>query len=195
MIVPILGILFSVLTGVPGIILIINACRKFRKAEKLNQLVDYLIKDFGSSSYEDLAEEASKANLIGLVVGIVLGGGVSALSYELAMLIAKASTGIKISELNGVANKNATLAYFGGGSLSTGGLGMQGGRWVLAGIVLGPALLTIGYIENRTAKKALNRAEARKLKIDAMRYNKPIESTEEKKKDILGVAHVVQAKE
>ena len=45
-----------------------------------------------------------------------------------------ASTGTSIASLSGAAATNATLAFFGGGSLAAGGLGMAGGTAVLGGL-------------------------------------------------------------
>lgn len=82
-----------------------------------------------------------------------------------AQALAFASTGTAISALSGSAATNATLAFFGGGSLAAGGLGMAGGTAVLGGLVAGPALLVMGLVAGKAAKKGLekaytNRAEA-----------------------------------
>ena len=62
-----------------------------------------------------------------------------------ASTFAAASTGTAIATLSGAAATNATLAFFGGGSLAAGGLGMAGGTAVLGGLVAGPALCVIDY--------------------------------------------------
>lgn len=99
----------------------------------------------------------------------VLGGGLAALSggalagvasYGGAMMFATASTGTAIGSLTGVAATNATLAWFGGGSLAAGGLGMSGGMLVLGGIVTGPILLIGGMILGAKAKEKLAKAES-----------------------------------
>ena len=73
------------------------------------------------------------------------GGALTALgAYSAAATFATASTGTAISTLSGAAASNATLAFFGGGSLATGGLGMAGGTAVLGGLVAGTALLVMG---------------------------------------------------
>ena len=76
-----------------------------------------------------------------------------------------AVAGTAIATLSGAAATNATLAFFGGGSLAAGGLGMAGGTAVLGGLVAGPALMVMGLVAGHTAKKGLdkaytNRAEA-----------------------------------
>jgi hypothetical protein len=77
--------------------------------------------------------------------GGVMATGAGALAgmaaYGGTMMLASASTGTAITALSGVAATNATLAWLGGGSLATGGMGMAGGMVVLGGICLAPALL------------------------------------------------------
>ncbi|EGR2698029.1 hypothetical protein DUG79_12095 [Vibrio parahaemolyticus] len=70
--------------------------------------------------------------------GGLVGGSAALGAWGLVSLIGSASTGTAISSLSGVAATNATLAWFGGGSLATGGAGMAGGFWVLGGIVAAP---------------------------------------------------------
>ncbi|EKA7364690.1 hypothetical protein OL295_003117 [Vibrio parahaemolyticus] len=75
----------------------------------------------------------------GSLAGVAAGGG----AYIGVGSLATASTGTAISGLSGAAATNATLAWLGGGSLASGGLGMAGGTLVLGGLVAGP-LLAIG---------------------------------------------------
>lgn len=93
----------------------------------------------------------------------VLGGGAASVAsaalagfgaYGGVGLLASASTGTAISSLSGVAATNATLAWLGGGSLATGGLGMAGGTAILGGIVAAPVLAVGGFVASKTAKKA-----------------------------------------
>lgn len=79
-------------------------------------------------------------------------------SYGGAMMLASASTGTAISALSGAAATKATLAWFGGGSVAAGGLGITGGMVVLGGIALAPALLVGGILLN--AKAGANYANA-----------------------------------
>ena len=99
----------------------------------------------------------------------VVGGGITAIgsgalvgmaSYGGAMMFASASTGTAISSLAGVAATNATLAWFGGGSLAAGGLGMAGGMAVLGGIVAGPVLAIAGGVMAARARKKLATARS-----------------------------------
>ncbi len=109
------------------------------------------------------------ASVAGGAAAGVAGGAATAFgAYGAAQLLATASTGTAISTLSGAAATNATLAFFGGGSLAAGGMGMAGGAMVLGGIVAGPALLVMGLIVGGKAEKKLedalaNEAEAKKI--------------------------------
>ncbi|MEH1891848.1 MAG: hypothetical protein V7K92_21150 [Nostoc sp.] len=112
---------------------------------------------------------------------VVLGGasavGAGALagiaSYGGAMMFASASTGTAISTLAGAAATNATLAWFGGGSLVAGGWGMAGGMFVLGGIVAGPIFAVGGML--MAAKATENLAKARSYKAEADKVAKEME--------------------
>ena len=97
----------------------------------------------------------------------VTGGALAAFgAYSAATTFATASTGTAIATLSGAAASNATLAFFGGGSLAAGGLGMAGGTAVLGGLVAGPALLVMGIITSAKAGKNLQEAYANKAKAE-----------------------------
>jgi len=81
-------------------------------------------------------------------------------SYGAVGALATASTGAAISGLSGVAAANATLAWFGGGALSAGGLGMAGGARILGSIVTGPVLAIGGMVMSVKSKEALAKAKA-----------------------------------
>lgn len=96
----------------------------------------------------------------GMTAGMA-GGALTAFgAYNAAMTFGAASTGTAISALSGAAATNATLAFFGGGSLAAGGLGMAGGAMVLGGLVAGPALLVMGLITGKKAEEKLEVAKA-----------------------------------
>lgn len=109
------------------------------------------------------------AAVAGGVTAGVAGGALTAFgAYNAAMAFGAASTGTAISTLSGAAATNATLAFFGGGSLAAGGMGMAGGVMVLGGLVAGPALLVMGLITGKKADEKLevalaNKAEAEKI--------------------------------
>lgn len=118
--------------------------------------------------FEELAEmtKFSSSLVQGSVAGVT-GGALAAFgAYSAAASFATASTGTAIASLSGAAASNATLAFFGGGSLAAGGLGMAGGAAVLGGLVAGPALLVMGIITSAKAGKGLQDAYANVAKAE-----------------------------
>jgi len=102
-------------------------------------------------------------SLAGGAVAGTAGGALAAFgAYGVAQALACASTGTAIASLSGAAATNATLAFFGGGSLAAGGLGMAGGTAVLGGLVAGPALMVMGFVAGHAAKKDLEKAYTNK---------------------------------
>ena len=102
-------------------------------------------------------------SLAGGAVAGTAGGALAAFgAYGAAQALACASTGTAIASLSGAAATNATLAFFGGGSLAAGGLGMAGGTAVLGGLVAGPALMVMGFVAGHAAKKDLEKAYTNK---------------------------------
>ena len=91
-----------------------------------------------------------------------LGAGAATVALALGgvTLFGTASTGIGIGILGGQAFINALLAWFGGGAIAAGGLGMAAGAAVLSGLFIGPAILIGGWLLSSKAEDALN--EARK---------------------------------
>lgn len=96
-----------------------------------------------------------------------VGGALTAIgAYSAATTFASASTGTAISALSGAAAHNATLAFFGGGSLASGGFGMAGGMMVLGGLVAGPALMVMGMITGAKSQEKLENALSNKAQAD-----------------------------
>ena len=137
----------------------------FRETEGLDELKNLQIdrKDF--QELKELGNFA--AEVAGGVTAGVAGGALTALgAYSAAGSLALASTGTAISTLTGAAATNATLAFFGGGSLAAGGLGMAGGMAVLGGLVAGPALAVMGLITGAKAKEKVQKAESNKAQAE-----------------------------
>ena len=101
----------------------------------------------------------------GTMGGAVAGGAVAFGAYSAAGAFAAASTGTAIAGLSGAAATNATLAFFGGGALAAGGLGMAGGLAVLGGVVAGPALLVLGAVMGARASANLDNAYSNLAKV------------------------------
>ena len=132
------------------------------------------ISQLGANAFSR-AELAQMKELSGLAAEVTGGGAVAAgtgalvgmASYGGAAMLATASTGTAISSLSGVAATNATLAWFGGGSIAAGGMGIAGGMAVLGGFVAAPVLAVGGMVlaakarENLAAARS-NRAQAEK---------------------------------
>lgn len=118
--------------------------------------------------FDELKEmESFASSFAGGTVAGAAGGAFAAFgAYSAATTFATASTGTAIASLSGAAATNATLAFFGGGSLAAGGLGMAGGTAVLGGLVAGPALLVMGMVTGAKASKNLDNAYANKAKAD-----------------------------
>ena len=94
----------------------------------------------------------------GLASGAMAGAITAFGAYGTAGALATASTGTAIASLSGAAATNATLAFFGGGSLAAGGLGVAGGTAVLGGLVAGPALAVLGVVVGAKASANLDKA-------------------------------------
>ena len=120
---------------------------------------------------ESMAELKEMQNFAATLAGGgalgLAGGALTAFgAYNAAMAFGAASTGTAISALSGAAATNATLAFFGGGSLAAGGAGMAGGMMVLGGLVAGPALLAMGLITGKQSDKKLDNAKANQAEAE-----------------------------
>lgn len=133
-----------------------------------HNLGDLKIEPFDSAAFDEMKSEISMVEASGLGLGSGSAGGALAAfgAYNGAMMLASASTGTAISSLGGAAATNATLAWFGGGSLASGGLGMAGGTMVLGGLVAGPALAIFGGVMGAKAEEKLSNAKSNKEEAD-----------------------------
>lgn len=118
--------------------------------------------------FEELKELGNFAiQVAGGVTAGAAGGALTAIgAYGAAQTFAAASTGTAIASLSGAAATNATLAFFGGGSLAAGGLGMAGGMMVLGGLVAGPAPLVMGLITGAKSQEKLDQALINKAQAE-----------------------------
>lgn len=125
----------------------------------LNELQKLVLDEKSFSDLKDLQSVATSL-VGGLATGAMAGAMTAFGAYGAAGALASASTGTAIASLSGAAATNATLAFFGGGSLAAGGLGMAGGTMVLGGLVAGPALAVLGFVAGAKASKNLSEANA-----------------------------------
>lgn len=100
-------------------------------------------------------------------IGVAISGLSVGATWSTVGLLATASTGTAISTLSGAAATNATLAWFGGGSLATGGLGMAGGTVVLGGLVAVPAIIIMGLIQYKGCLTKVKEIQEKKLEAIA----------------------------
>ena len=122
-------------------------------------------------SFDELKQLQSMASsMVGGLASGTMAGAITAFgAYGAAGALATASTGTAIASLSGAAATNATLAFFGGGSLAAGGLGIAGGTAILGGLVAAPALAVLGVVVGAKAsenkdKAYSNLAKAREFK-------------------------------
>ena len=85
----------------------------------------------GGTDTEDTSFSSAGVG-IGLSLGAAIGSPVAA--WMMVGALGTASTGTAISSLSGAASTTATLAWFGGGSVASGGLGMAAAPFALGGI-------------------------------------------------------------
>ncbi|SKC04686.1 hypothetical protein SAMN06296386_11577 [Lachnospiraceae bacterium] len=124
-----------------------------------NETPNELMVNMQNATYN--ANEIIKAGALsvgtGAIVGIATYGGVA--------MFANASTGTAIAALKGIAKKNATLAWLGGGSIASGGAGIAGGTVVLGGVVVGAIAVAGGLIAGAQGNAKL--AEAKRVHAEA----------------------------
>ena len=95
------------------------------------------------------------------------GVGAAAGAYAAAGAFGTASTGAAISGLAGIAARNATLAWLGGGSLASGGGGIAAGTASLAGIALAPLAIIPPIVAWTKAIRQSNKIDEEIAKMDA----------------------------
>lgn len=97
--------------------------------------------------------------------GVSAGVGTALGAWALVSTVGTASTGTAIAGLSGVAATNATLAWFGGGSIIAGGGGIAAGTAVIGGIIAIPAIALMGVFNHLQANKQINQIESEMRKI------------------------------
>lgn len=127
------------------------------ESKGLNELQKMVLDQKNFSELKELQSIATSM-VGGLASGMMAGALTAFGAYGAAGALATASTGTAIASLSGAAATNATLAFFGGGSLAAGGLGMAGGTAVLGGLVAGPALAVLGVVVGAKASANLDKA-------------------------------------
>lgn len=101
------------------------------------------------------------------IKGTSAGAALALGSMGLVSTFGAASTGTSIATLSGVAAKNATIAWFGGGALSAGGAGMAGGAIALGGIALAPLAVFGAFKYSKHAEKQMSEAIEFSDKVEA----------------------------
>lgn len=127
------------------------------ESKGLNELQKMVLDEKSFTELKELQTIAT--SVAGGVASGAMAGAITAFgAYSAAGVLATASTGTAIASLSGAAATNATLAFFGGGSLATGGLGIAGGSAILGGLVAGPALAVLGVVVGAKASANLDKA-------------------------------------
>ena len=117
-------------------------------------------------------------SLGGTAGSVSAGAGVGALTamgaYGLVGTFGTASTGAAIGGLSGAAASSATLAWFGGGAVAAGGLGIAAGTAVLGGIVAVPAVVAFGLFKKHEADKFEKEVDRKiqKLKLEEAKIDR-----------------------
>lgn len=142
-------------------------------SQGLNELQKIVLDKKTFTELKDLQSIAT--SMAGGLASGALAGAITAFgAYGAAGALATASTGTAIASLSGAAATNATLAFFGGGSLAAGGLGMAGGAAVLGGLVAGPALAVLGFVVG--AKASSNKDKAYSNLAKAREYSEEMDA-------------------
>jgi hypothetical protein len=130
---------------------------------------DLAVSDFDDNALAEMKKEVSMLNSSAMGIGSGAAGGAMAAfgAYSGTMMLASAGTGTAIGTLGGAAATNATLAWLGGGTLASGGMGMAGGVAVLGALAAGPALLIFGSVLGAKADQKLNDARANREQAEA----------------------------
>jgi hypothetical protein len=138
----------------------VDFLRRFEKevTESEKVLVDGMDSTPGTVALGKSHNQEAITWMRGIVSAALTGVGINTGLTAAATTFAAASTGTAISTLSGAAATNATLAFFGGGSLAAGGGGMAAGAMALNFVTIGPAILVSGFVVAGHGEKAKTRA-------------------------------------
>lgn len=129
--------------------------------------------DIYRQTKKEIFQELRNIQLLATSIAQGVGSGVASGvltafgAYSAAGALATASTGTAIGSLSGVAATNATLAFFGGGSLAAGGFGVAGGMAVLGGLVTAPMLAVASCVLDSKMNRFLEDAKSNRAKSKA----------------------------
>lgn len=146
----------------------IAAVSRLRHAEVVAEAFEdrLHVEDIPPGALHEIA--LKQTELLGSAAAGVIGGVAASQAATFAVTtFAAASTGTAISGLSGVAATNATLAWLGGGTLASGGMGMAGGSMVLGGVTVAPAVLVGGLLFDLKASKLLEQATTNAEEVDS----------------------------
>ena len=126
-----------------------------------------------AQEFEELKKkvDASVVELAASLGASAAGGGAAGVAaaagaYAAVSSFATASTGAAIGGLSGIAARNATLAWLGGGTLASGGGGIAAGASTLLGISLAPLVIVPGVVMSVKAYKQGKRIDEDIAKMD-----------------------------
>lgn len=177
-----------------------KALRTILKAETLLKQIkntsSYNIKNDNNISFSSIKKiervngEISSALLIGS--GAASSSALTLGTWTLVSMLGTASTGTAIGSLSGVAATNATLAWFGGGSLATGGAGMLGGTTILTGFLALPVVAYSAWKSHSKAEEIYEEVE--KLQVETHKLTKEIPLMDTNLQSILKQLKVLKVK-
>ena len=113
--------------------------------------------------------DGAKVGVAAGAASVLTGVGAPVTAWTLVGVFGTASTGTAIGGLSGVAATGATAAWFGGGSVATGGLGVAAAPFVLSGIGIvagGTVLLTAVALAARKRNASNEAKEAHIRQMD-----------------------------
>lgn len=118
--------------------------------------------------------------IVAVIFGTLIGAILVMALLGLVSMFGSASTGTSIQSLSGAAETNATLAWFGGGSLVSGGDGINGGIIALVAVFLLPVVALCYFsVNGRENNIQKFKSETKKLNYDDVQLrnsNRCIES-------------------